>query len=301
MGDALDTLNELRPVTFDWVPGMTATNGGQYDFGFIAEEVNNVFPNLVYTANGQITGLNYTGLIPVIAKAAQQEELQITGLQTNVGAQQTQINEMQTDVASLSTGLQNGNLTVNDATIYGNADVYGSINIRGPTTLTDLTVTGTTNTQELVVADIATINILKVTGPAEFGGDLNLTASVNTKQAITKKFLASGPIAAGSIVIIDSTKDGYVTTTTNSEDTRIIGVAIDSAINADDEIKVAIGGSVQVQADQFTAISSGDMIVSDVHAGEAKAVPNPKVGSILGKATSAKDVNNYVWVLITLQ
>ncbi|HUD03712.1 MAG TPA: capsid cement protein, partial [Patescibacteria group bacterium] len=304
IGNGLDVLNQLRPVSFDWKTGygMDASGTSPLDFGFIAEEVNNVLPWLVsHDDSGQISGLNYIGFIPIIANAAQQEEQQINVLQSNSASQQTQIAAMQSDVANLASGLQNGNLTVNNAAIYGNADVYGSINIRGPTTLTDLTVTGTTTTQELVVADIATINILKVTGPAEFGGDLNLTASVNTKQAITKKFLASGPIAAGSIVIIDSTKDGYVTTTTNAEDTKIIGVAIDAAINAGDEIKVAIGGSVQVQADQFTAISSGDMIVSDVHAGEAKAVPNPKVGSILGKATSAKDVNNYVWVLITLQ
>jgi hypothetical protein len=162
-------------------------------------------------------------------------------------------------------------------------------------------VTGAASINQLAVADIATINILKVTGPAEFGGDIDLAASVNTRQAITKKFLASGPMPAGSVVIIDPTKDGYVTTTTSVGDTRIIGVAVDEALQEGDEIKVAIGGSVQVQTDQFTAVASGDMIVSDVRAGMAKADASPRVGSILGKATSAKDANNYVWVLITLQ
>jgi hypothetical protein len=103
------------------------------------------------------------------------------------------------------------------------------------------------------------------------------------------------------VVIIDPTADGHITTTTNAKDTKIIGVAVNEALQAGDEVKVAIGGSVQVGVDQFTAVSSGDMIVSDSIAGKAKPDAAPTVGSVLGKATSAKDANNLIWILITLQ
>jgi hypothetical protein len=288
MGDVLPDLSALNPVTFDWNSGYQASNGGSYDMGFIAEQVQSIFPELVSTdSSGQVTGLNYLGLIPIAIKAAQEEEQQIT--------------TEQSDIALIQSSIQNGVLNVNGANIQGNTNIGGSLNVSGPTSLSDLTVSGTATTQELVVNDKATINNLQITGSAEFDGNINLAATVNTEQAITKQFIASGPIAAGSVVILDPTQNGYVTTTTDFEDTRIIGVAVDTANNAGDVIKVAIGGSVQVQADPFTAVASGDIMVSDVNAGKATADTNPKIGSILGKATSAPDANNLVWVLITLE
>jgi hypothetical protein len=150
MGDALAVLNELRPVTFNWIPGMTAANGGQYDFGFIAEEVNNIFPNLISTdSDGQISGLSYTGLIPIVTRAVQEQQQQITNIQS--------------DIVALKNSTQNGVLSVNGATIQGDASIDGSLNVTGPTTLANLTVDGnaTFNGNVTVVGNlsVATITI----------------------------------------------------------------------------------------------------------------------------------------------
>jgi len=283
----LSKIMDLNPSTFNYneLTGYDEATRSRTITGFIAQDLQAIFPEMVGSTiiNGvEYLDTNLSNLPLYMIKAIQEQQT-----------------EIQTNQANIST-LQNS-LSLLDSRISGDMVVNGSLNVSGQSTLANLTVTGTTTVQQLAVAGTATINILKVTGLAEFGGDISLAATVNTKQAITKKFIASGSIAAGSVVIIDPTKDGYVTTTTNAADTKIIGVAIDEAINAGDEIKVAIGGSVQVSVGQFTAVASGDMIVSDAVAGKAKADAAPKVGSILGKATSAKDVNNYVWVLITLQ
>ena len=211
------------------------------------------------------------------------------------------LNSLEAEVSNIKQLFQGDVLNVSGANIQGSTDISGTLNVDGTALVTELKVSGTAEIKNLVVIETATLNILKVTGPAEFGGDINLAASVNTRQAITKKFLASGPIPAGAVVIIDDSKDGYVITTEVAGDTKIIGVAVNEALEEGDEIQVAIGGSVQVLVDEFTAIASGDMIVADNKDGLAKPEASPVVGSLLGKATSAKDADNLIWILITLQ
>ena len=287
IGNALDGIMQLKPATFqlkktDITRGENGTIIDELkpdtEVGFIAQDVQEIFPFAVYDpGNGGYLGFDAGSLVPYTVKAIQEQQVEIIGAQQDIAIAQSDINYLQINKLDIVGG-----------TITGSLNILGGLNTTGPTTLTDLTVTGNLMSQNIAVANIATINILKVTGPAEFGGDMDLAASVNTKQAITKKFIASGPIAAGSVVIIDPTANGHITTTSTTKDTKIIGVAINQALNAGDEIKVAIGGSVQVNADPLTAIASGDMIVSDSVAGKARSDNNPKVGSVLGKATTPK-------------
>jgi hypothetical protein len=168
---------------------------------------------------------------------------------------------------------------------------FASLNVSGMTTLAELKVTGT-----------ATIAKLRVTGAAEFAGDIKLANGAgNTRNAITKKFRASRPIAAGSVVIADPANDGQVTTTTLKADRKVLGIAATAAANAGDEIEVAIGGTLQVKFDAAT-ISAGDLIISSDQEGTATtSADEPRIGTVLGKATSRKDAAGLVWILITLQ
>jgi hypothetical protein len=272
LGLGLDDLMKLRPVKFNW------NDSGMQDLGFIAQEVEAVNPLLAaYSEDGTLYGVKYPQLTSLLASSIQEQQLQIE---------------------TLASSVQNGSQHIDGSAVQGDVAV-SSLNVSGPSTLASLTVTGSTATQQLAVTDTATINILKVTGPAEFGGDMKLAAKVNTRQAITKTFYASEPIPAGSVVVLDPTRgDGYVKTTTIAGDMRIIGVAVKEALSIGDEIDIAIGGSVQVAVDQFTAVASGDTIISDSVAGKAKPTATPAVSTALGKATSSKDVNNLIWVLI---
>jgi trimeric autotransporter adhesin len=72
-----DLLKSIRPVSFDWIdPKDSFMEVRQY--GFIAQEVEEVFPNLVSTADDSMhtKSVNYTGLIPLMVSSIQ--ELQDT-------------------------------------------------------------------------------------------------------------------------------------------------------------------------------------------------------------------------------
>jgi hypothetical protein len=71
--DALDTVGQLKPVTFLWKdPTDDGMKGRQ--IGFIAQDVQTVLPDAVLTANDadKTLGLKYDALIPVLTKAIQQ-------------------------------------------------------------------------------------------------------------------------------------------------------------------------------------------------------------------------------------
>ncbi len=192
-------------------------------------------------------------------------------------------------------------MSVKTAQVSGNMTVGGSLSVDGSISAGSLAVTGD-----------ATLQNVKVRGVAEFEGDLRMTSKVNTRQAVTKKFIASKPIKPGKVVILDDAegKDGQVTTTTKAEDTRVIGVAVTESAQEGDEIEVAIGGWVQVLADSPPdqngktpdKITPGQLLVSGGRSdGSAKASDDPQPGSVLGKSTSRQDDKNLVWVLVTLQ
>lgn len=84
-GDALAALNQLHPVSFTW---RQANQSTATQFGFIAQEVEKVFPELVVTSGGPPTTIilpdgtqetyhdlktvNYIGLVSPLVKAVQQ-------------------------------------------------------------------------------------------------------------------------------------------------------------------------------------------------------------------------------------
>jgi len=67
MGIALDLVNKLRVVEFDW----KETN--VHEIGLIAEEVEKIIPDAVHkNVLGQIEGLKFLPLIAVLVKAVQE-------------------------------------------------------------------------------------------------------------------------------------------------------------------------------------------------------------------------------------
>ena len=65
----------LRPVSWRW---KAHPESGE-QLGLVAQEVERVLPELVSTSKDadQMKGLNYTGLIPVLVNAIQQQQSQI--------------------------------------------------------------------------------------------------------------------------------------------------------------------------------------------------------------------------------
>ena len=66
---ALDAINALRPVHYFWNDDTDGSNPQQ---GFIAQEIRDVFPELVRTGNNGMLSVSYVGLIPSIVASIQE-------------------------------------------------------------------------------------------------------------------------------------------------------------------------------------------------------------------------------------
>ena len=77
--DQIKNIKKLEPVEFQWKKDKTK------DIGFIAEDVKEIFPNLVaYEEDGEISGVQYSKLTTVLVKALQQQQEQIDKLKKEI-------------------------------------------------------------------------------------------------------------------------------------------------------------------------------------------------------------------------
>jgi hypothetical protein len=77
--ESFDNIYKLRPVSFDW------KSNNNPDIGFIAEEVNELFPLLVESnEEGVIEGVKYSKMVTVIVKTLQNQQQQIEELKQEI-------------------------------------------------------------------------------------------------------------------------------------------------------------------------------------------------------------------------
>jgi len=72
--DILEKILGLRPVSFDWI------SNGEASLGFIAQEMEEVMPELVKEGFGGYKGILSDKLVPYLVKAIQEQQVQITNL-----------------------------------------------------------------------------------------------------------------------------------------------------------------------------------------------------------------------------
>jgi hypothetical protein len=84
--NGLDTVLKLNPVTYTW------KRGGEHDEGFIAHEVKELMPNIVYGEKDALNedssikpqGIDYGRLTPFLAAAIQEQQVLIQSLTTRI-------------------------------------------------------------------------------------------------------------------------------------------------------------------------------------------------------------------------
>ncbi|MCP4582310.1 MAG: hypothetical protein GY839_11910 [candidate division Zixibacteria bacterium] len=121
--DALNKVNQLRGVSFDWrkdeFSDMNFSNGRQ--IGLIAQEVEAVIPELVRTDKDGYKSVEYADLVAVLIEAVKEQQKTIKNLQSEitearyankqVQSLQSQVNQMQTLIRTFMSEQQNsGNL-----------------------------------------------------------------------------------------------------------------------------------------------------------------------------------------------
>jgi hypothetical protein len=86
--DALATVKSLRGVSYNWnTEGIVEPAlAGRDVYGFIAEEVREVLPNLVYEDGEGALALDYNGVIPLLTNAIKEQQQQIETLEDQVSS-----------------------------------------------------------------------------------------------------------------------------------------------------------------------------------------------------------------------
>ncbi len=73
---------------------------GQHDFGFLAQEVKNVLPEIVYGEEGQMS-ISYGQITAVLTKAVQEQQKEIEELQSKLLKEQKQVAALEASVQNL--------------------------------------------------------------------------------------------------------------------------------------------------------------------------------------------------------
>ncbi len=92
---ALEKILALRPVTWHW---KTDTRNQQLNYGFIAQEVEQLFPDLVSSRLWQDgtdkKHIDATGIIPYAIAAMQEQQRQITDMRQELAEIRTTIDQL---------------------------------------------------------------------------------------------------------------------------------------------------------------------------------------------------------------
>ena len=82
MGSMLPTVLQMQGVKFDW---KNDSYGGNENFGFIAEDMAEVLPEVVsFTEDGKARGIQYTKLTAVLVEALKEQQKQIDELKSKI-------------------------------------------------------------------------------------------------------------------------------------------------------------------------------------------------------------------------
>lgn len=168
--NALDIIKQLRPVSFNW---SNSPNGVQQD-GFIAQDVQQVLPQLVSTDSNGNLSLNKDGILPYVVAAMQMQQGQLQGIDMQSQANQLSTSTLSDRVDALEQKVAALELTQGQ----GGGSNFANLNVSGAATIQNLTVTGNANIAQLTVVGNATI-----------GGDIKLDGHIlgnaDTRGSVT--------------------------------------------------------------------------------------------------------------------
>ncbi|MDI6833471.1 MAG: tail fiber domain-containing protein, partial [Bacteroidales bacterium] len=116
--NALDNIMKLRPVTYEMkteeYPFMNFKNDTQ--IGFIAQEMEPIFPSLVTTTTQpgenendsviEFKGINYIGLTPILVKAIQEQQIIINDLKSEINDLKSKYESLQKQIDKIQSNLK---------------------------------------------------------------------------------------------------------------------------------------------------------------------------------------------------
>ena len=103
LGSVLSGVLKLKPASYHYLDN---TSSDVRSLGFIAQEVGEVFPNLVRESNG-FKALTYDDFAILAIKAIQEQQDLITDQQTQLDQQQKELNDLKAELEEIKKMLQN--------------------------------------------------------------------------------------------------------------------------------------------------------------------------------------------------
>ncbi|HBB36470.1 MAG TPA: hypothetical protein DCZ86_00540, partial [Candidatus Moranbacteria bacterium] len=126
MGSALDQVMALNPVTFNM---KGESNSDPAHMGFIAQDVEKIVPELVTAGPNGYKGLSYALFTPLLTKAVQEQQTEISNVQIqmsnqiqNLNDQKLQITKQAGDVTELQTAVNDKLNIISQSLALGEAN-----------------------------------------------------------------------------------------------------------------------------------------------------------------------------------
>lgn len=101
--NGLTTIQQLNPVFYSKKASIDATNYDTQEYGFIAQELQKILPEIVQQTNreDQVLAVNYTSLIPILTKAIQEQQQQLDAKTTENNQLQERISTLEQEIAAI--------------------------------------------------------------------------------------------------------------------------------------------------------------------------------------------------------
>ena len=103
LSGALETINQLRGVSYYWKKEHKTKDLSRNQYGFIAQEVEQILPNIITSCSGESIngiygqkGLNYTSIIPWLVEAVKDLTKENTELKQKVSSLEENITQIKT-------------------------------------------------------------------------------------------------------------------------------------------------------------------------------------------------------------
>ncbi|KRQ09151.1 hypothetical protein AOQ71_21210 [Bradyrhizobium manausense] len=235
---SLSAINQLNPVSYDW---LDPEKGGVRQYGFLAQQVQSIFPNLVSTTSPTALtpdgtlGLNYLGLISPIVKAIQALSSELSSLQATVAGFADSFTSKHISTQELCLSDQTGQTCITKSQLDVFLSGQPAVQISTPAPLT-IGSTSTPPTIRLAGANPATLNV------GDTYTDLGAIATDNLGHDLSYRIFLNGALISN--IVIDTT---HVATDT------IDYVATDTWGNTSTSTRTVI---ILPQASLFTATST---------------------------------------------
>jgi Chaperone of endosialidase len=166
LGNATDIIKGLRPVTYQW------NGGSENQYGFIAQDVQSILPDLVTTNSDGYLSLSKDEILPFVVKSIQETNARIDGL-TPIGLDvvKSDIETLKTKVTNLEASSQNSSAQLTASTILTPTQ-------KAILDLFEIDTLGNT----IIKSNLKIKGNLEVTGNLKVGSDTAFTAKVLAGQ-----------------------------------------------------------------------------------------------------------------------